>query len=60
MLVALAVVLLAWAYVILDNIWTYNDSGTATYLLFALVPAIPGLLCLYLALRGRRGSASRE
>jgi hypothetical protein len=35
--------LLYWAWVILDNIWTYNDSGTLTYVLFALVVGIPGL-----------------
>ena len=46
--------LLKWAYVILDNIWTYNDSGTLTYILFASVPAVPGVLLLYLALRGGR------
>ena len=52
--------LLLWAYVILDNIWNYNDSGTLTYVLYALVPALLGVLCMYLALRGWRRSAKRE
>jgi len=46
--------LLYWAYVILDNIWTYNDSGTLTYVVIALVVGIPGLVLLAFALRGRR------
>jgi len=52
--------LLLWAYVILDNIWNYNDSGTLTYVLYALAPALLGVLCMYLALRGWRRSAKRE
>jgi hypothetical protein len=60
LLVAAGVVLLLWAYVILDNIWNYNDSGTPTYILYALVPALLGLLCVYLALRSWRRSAKRE
>jgi uncharacterized membrane protein len=60
LLTAAGVVLLLWAYVILDNIWNYNDSGTLTYILYALVPALLGMLCLYLALRGWRRSAKRE
>jgi hypothetical protein len=46
--------LLYWAYVILDNIWHYNDSGTLLYILFACVPGIPGLALLAFALRGLR------
>jgi hypothetical protein len=46
--------LLYWAYVILDNIWTYNDSGSLTYMVFACVPVIPGVALLALALRGPR------
>jgi hypothetical protein len=60
LLTATGVTLLLWAYVILDNIWNYNDSGTLTYMLYALVPALLGVLCLYLALRGWRRSAKRE
>jgi hypothetical protein len=60
LLTAAGVALLLWAYVILDNIWNYNDSGTLTYILYALVPAVLGVLCMYLALRGRRRSAKRE
>ena len=60
LLTAAGVVLLLWAYVILDNIWNYNDSGTLTYVLYALVPALLGVLCMYLALRGWRTSAKRE
>ncbi len=60
LLTAAGVVLLLWAYVILDNIWNYNDSGTPTYILYALVPALLGTLCLYLALRGWRRQAKRE
>jgi hypothetical protein len=60
LLAATGVVLLLWAYVILDNIWNYNDSGTPTYILYALVPAVLGLLCVYLALRGWRRSAKRK
>ena len=46
--------------IILDNIWHYNDSGTLTYILYALVPALLGTLCLYLALRGWRRLAKRK
>ena len=60
LLTAAGVALLLWAYVILDNIWNYNDSGTLTYILYALVPALLGVLCLFLALRGWRRSAKRE
>jgi hypothetical protein len=60
LLTAAGVALLLWAYVILDNIWNYNDSGTLTYILYALVPALLGALCMYLALRGWRRSAKRE
>jgi hypothetical protein len=60
LLTAAGVVLLLWAYVILDNIWNYNDSGTLTYVLYALAPALLGVLCMYLALRGWRRSAKRE
>ncbi len=52
---AVAVVLLLWAYRILDNIWGYNDSGTVTYLVFAAVPGVPGLLAAWFAVRGRLG-----
>ena len=45
--------LLWWAYVILNNIWNYNDSGTLTYVVFAAIPGIPGLLAGVFALRGR-------
>jgi hypothetical protein len=44
--------LLRWAYAILDNIWNYNDSGTAAYVIYSLVPGLPGVLCVYLAIRG--------
>ena len=60
LLTAAGVVLLLWAYGILDNIWNYNDSGTLTYILYALMPALLGVLCIYLALRGWRRSAKRE
>ena len=60
LLAAAGVVLLRWAYVILDNIWNYNDSGTLTYILYALMPALLGVLCMYLALRGWRRAAKRE
>jgi hypothetical protein len=45
--------LLLWAYVILDNIWNYNDSGALSYVVFAAVPGVPGLLAAVLAVRGR-------
>ena len=50
-LATLATALITWAYVILDNIWTYNDSGTVTYVIYAAIPGLPGLLLLYLAFR---------
>jgi len=53
LLAAVGVALLAWAYVILDNIWNYNDSGTLTYVLYALIPGVPGVMCIYLAFRRR-------
>ena len=46
LLTAAGVALLLWAYVILDNIWNYNDSGTLTYILYALMPALLGVLCI--------------
>ena len=49
--------LLRWAYVILDNIWGYNDSGTAAYIAMAAIPGLPGLALIYLALRLRRNHA---
>ena len=49
----LAATLLLWAYVILNNIWNYNDSGALTYVVFAAIPGIPGLLAGVFALRGR-------
>jgi hypothetical protein len=48
-----AAVLLWWAYEILDNIWTYNDSGTLTYICFAAIPGVPGLLAAWFAVHGR-------
>ena len=56
LLAILGVVLLWWAYVILDNIWSYNDSGTVAYVTYALVPGVPGVLCLYWAIRRRRST----
>jgi uncharacterized membrane protein len=47
-------VLLYWAWVILDNIWTYNDSGTLTYVVIACVPGLLGLALLTFAVRGPR------
>jgi len=44
--------LLLWAYAILDNIWHYNDSGAITYVAFAAIPGVPGLLAAVLAVRG--------
>jgi hypothetical protein len=60
LLTAIGIVLLGWAYAILDNIWNYNDSGTLAYILFSLVPGLPGVLCIFLAWRGWRRSAKRE
>jgi hypothetical protein len=51
--------LLWWAYNILDNIWTYNDSGTLAYILFAAIPGLPGALLLYLAIIGRSSNGGR-
>jgi hypothetical protein len=48
---AIGLGLLKWAYLILNNIWTYNDSGTLAYILFAAIPGLPGALLLYLAIR---------
>jgi hypothetical protein len=50
----LGLALLFWAWVILDNIWTYNDSGTLTYVVFALVPGLFGVALLAFAVRGPR------
>jgi hypothetical protein len=50
-----ALVLLWWAYEILDNIWNYNDSGTLAYIGFAAIPGVPGLLAGFFAVRGRLG-----
>ncbi len=52
---AASVVLLLWAYRILDNIWGYNDSGTLTYVVFAAVPGVPGLFAAWFAVQGRLG-----
>jgi hypothetical protein len=52
LLAVVGIALLRWAYAILDNIWTYNDSGTAAYILYSLVPGIPAAICLYAAVRG--------
>ena len=35
-----------------DEIWTYNDSGTLAYLVFAAVPGPPGALLLCFAVGG--------
>jgi hypothetical protein len=59
-LAAVGIALLHWAYAILSNIWTYNDSGTPAYIVFALVPGVPGLLCVYLALRWSRHPLRRQ
>ena len=48
-----AVPLLLWAYGILDNIWNYNDSGALSYIAFAAIPGVPGVLAAAFALRGR-------
>ena len=53
LLAATGIALLRWAYAILDNIWNYNDSGSLTYVIFAAVPGVPGLLAAVLAVRGR-------
>jgi hypothetical protein len=49
----IAATLLLWAYVILNNIWNYNDSGALTYVVFASIPGVPGVLAGVFALRGR-------
>ncbi len=59
LLAVIGLALLRWAYAILDNIWNYNDSGTLAYVVYALVPGLPGLLCVYLALRGWRNPVRR-
>jgi hypothetical protein len=48
----IAAPLLLWAYAILDNIWHYNDSGAISYVAFAAIPGVPGLLAAVLAVRG--------
>jgi hypothetical protein len=48
------VTLLVWAWHILDNVWTYNDSGTLSYVLLTIVVAIPGAaLTAFAILAGR-------
>jgi hypothetical protein len=48
------VTLLVWAWRILDNVWQYNDAGTVSYILLALVVAIPGAaLVAFAILAGR-------
>jgi len=47
-------VLLYWAWVILDNIWHYNDAGTLIYVLLACVPGLPGVALLAFAVHGLR------
>ena len=47
----LGITLMVWAYEILDNIWHYNDSGTLTYVVFAAIPGVTGLLLVYLSVR---------
>jgi hypothetical protein len=55
LLAVVGAALLWWAYAILDNIWNYNDSGAGTYIIYSLIPGLPGALCLYLAVRGPGG-----
>jgi hypothetical protein len=50
----IAELLLLWAYLILRNIWTNDDSALAI-LGFAVVPSGLGLLAAGFALRGRFG-----
>ena len=50
----LGLALLFWAWVILDNIWTYNDSGTLVYIVFACVPGLLGVVLVAFAVRGPR------
>ncbi len=40
--------LVLWAFVILRNIWGYNDSGTFLYV-YVVVYGVPGLLLLLFA-----------
>lgn len=48
------VTLLIWSWRILDNVWQYNDAGTLSYVLLALVLAIPGAaLVAFAILAGR-------
>jgi hypothetical protein len=44
--------LLYWSWIILDNIWTYNDAGTLIYVGLACVPCLPGLALMAFAVRG--------
>jgi hypothetical protein len=46
--------LLYWAWVIVGNIWGYDDSGTLTYVLMALLVAIPGAALVAFAFLGGR------
>lgn len=46
---ALGLLLLYVAGHVLANIWTYNDSGTLAYILYALVPGLPGVMLLIAA-----------
>ena len=51
---ALVAAPLLWAaYAILDNIWNYNDSGAVTYITFAAIPGVPGLIAAFFAVRGK-------
>jgi hypothetical protein len=51
-LLVFAVLLLAWAWTIVNNIWGYNDSGAFVYLVAASFPGMTGFVLLGLALRG--------
>jgi hypothetical protein len=46
--------LLSWAWIILDNIWHYNDAGTLIYVVLASVLGLPALALVAFALRGLR------
>jgi hypothetical protein len=59
LLAVAGVALLRWACAILDNIWTYNDGGTFTYILYALIPGLTAAVCIYLAVRGPKALKSR-
>lgn len=48
----LALTLLAWAGLILRNIWGNNDAGAARYVIFAGLPGIPAVIMLLFAVRG--------